>query len=226
MNFLNSSARVSTRQAAEHAERARARQPAGGPLARPRHVGPSGRAAPCRPKPGGPEAGRPAPHLAARGRSRNRGLSVVAPGCGRALRKGRSPKPRGGPSRGPFSRQARSGATAPPDQPSRPALPSVFFCFLARLARPAQSRQVRWGPCMARIWAWGPGGAKTKDRPQGAAERRRAPPRPAEPRWRRRVQRESRGHGDQGGRGGPRVCPNDRVYENPFPGSISCCPLF
>lgn len=45
--------------------------PPGDRSARPRHVGPPGRAAPCRPKPGGPEARRPAPHLAARGRSRH-----------------------------------------------------------------------------------------------------------------------------------------------------------
>lgn len=61
---------------------------------------------------------------------------MVAPGRGRALRKGRSANPPGGPSGGPFSGQARSGAAPPPPPPRGPALPSVFSCFLARPARP------------------------------------------------------------------------------------------
>lgn len=112
LNFSNSSARASAPQPAGPPPRSRATW---GPRAR--------RAAPCRPEPGGPP-----PHLAARGRSRTAGLSVVAReavarperGCPRSRVCGAPSPPCGGrssapwPSRPAAARLGAEGALAAP----------------------------------------------------------------------------------------------------------------
>lgn len=93
-------------------------------------MGRPGRAAPCRPKPGSPEAGRPAPHLAARGRSRN-----AASRWWRRAAVARSG--RGGPRTPRVGRAAalspgRRGAVLHPHR-RPPADPPSLQCFLASL---------------------------------------------------------------------------------------------
>lgn len=111
-------------------------------LERPRHVGPRpGRAAPWRPDPGGPEAA--APHLAARGRSRNAGPLGGGGGPSSRAQEGAVPEA-GVLRRGRFykARQAslpsgRPGAVfARPETIPLGPKPLWFSCFFARLAGP------------------------------------------------------------------------------------------
>lgn len=178
MDFLNSSAR------ALHSPIRRTRRARPGPAARLGTAAralatwggravlpPAGRSREAR-RPGGPR--RTWPPAAALG------MRPLGGGAGPRSRaqEGAVREPPGWAERRPFLRAGAERCCTPTAAPPRTRPPFSVF-LLPRTAGAAQSRELRWGPCIVQIRGWGPGGAKTKDRPQGAAERRRAPPRRA-----------------------------------------------
>lgn len=196
LNFSNSSARASAPQPAGPPPRSRATW---GPRAR--------RAAPCRPEPGGPP-----PHLAARGRSRTAGLSVVAReavarperGCPRSRVCGAPSPPCGGRSSAPW--------------PSRPA--AARLGAEGALAAPFSSAPGPRVPTPVR----GPGAGRRRREASGsqsAGELRRA-----RPKARSHCREEDKGSpGDQ--KEGMRLeRPRAAGGLNPFPGGVLFHPLF
>lgn len=194
-NYLNSSSRASARQPGDPAERTLAAPPAPASLGAP---SPRGAAGPCCPLAAGAGGPRPAPHLAARGRSRNAGLSVVARGRRRAPGEGGSRNPRVAPELGRCSRRPARLPGLLVSSPARPA-GAREWCRCGRLVRTQRA-----GLCAL----------------QGATEP--SEPRPEVTTEDRGTEAVPGGAGTKKGGMAPGVYPSERQrLRNPFPGGSS-----